>query len=232
MSVSAIFAAAGEGMRFGGEIKKPFVTVLGRPILLHTIERFAAVRDVRERVLAVHPDDVDDVRRRLGQELSRLGVHRIVAGGPRRQDSVRAALGACQSESRLILVHDAVRPLSTPAVIEAAIEAARKAGAALVAVPLTDTLKLADGEGRVIRTAPRAELWRAQTPQVFARDLLERAFAEVERRGLSVSHDAEMLEAIGVKPVLVPGSPQNIKITEPEDLALLEALLERERKGP
>jgi 2-C-methyl-D-erythritol 4-phosphate cytidylyltransferase len=233
MNASAIFLAAGEGKRFGGDVRKPFVAVGRRPLFLVTLERFSKIAGIRERILVVRAEDVRAVRERYGEDLARVGVREVVAGGARRQGSVRAGLRACSAGSDLVLVHDAVRPLVGHDVVLAALREAEAHGAAIVAVPVRDTLKRADASGVVEATVPRAMLWRAQTPQVFAREILERALAEVDRRGLEVTDDSEMVEALGIRPRIVPGSEACLKVTDAGDVELLEALLaiEQRRSG-
>ncbi|MBI1848989.1 MAG: 2-C-methyl-D-erythritol 4-phosphate cytidylyltransferase [Planctomycetes bacterium] len=230
MNVSAIFVAAGMSRRFGGPVPKQLVHVDGRPLLHVTLERFAAIAEIRERIVVVRAEDLAGLDDSDRASLEALGVDKIVVGGERRQDSVRAGLRACDPSCDLVLVHDAVRPMVGKDVVRAVIRAAAENSAALVAVRVRDTLKLADATGRVASTTDRSQLWRAQTPQVFARAILEKAFVEADRRGLVVTDDAEMVEAIGVMPVLVPGAESNLKVTEPEDLTIIDALLRRERR--
>jgi 2-C-methyl-D-erythritol 4-phosphate cytidylyltransferase len=231
MNVTAIFVAAGMSRRFGGPVPKQLVSIGGRPLLHATLERFHSIAAIRERIVVVRGEDLARLDGEDRAALEALGVRKVVTGGERRQDSVRAGLRASDRACELVLVHDAVRPMIAPDVVEAAIRAAATSGAAIVAVPVRDTIKAADADGRVARTVDRSRLWRAQTPQVFAREILEKAFDAAERRGLSVTDDAELVEAIGVKPVIVPGSETNLKVTEPEDLAMLEALLRTQRRG-
>ncbi len=145
----------------------------------------------------------------------------IVLGGERRRDSVRAGL-LTLTGCEVAVVHDGARPLVTPALIDAAIAGARECGAALCAVPVSDTVKRSDEAGHVRGTVSREGLWLAQTPQAFTLDLILRAHEAVEG---DVTDDAAMVEHLGATVRLVPGSRRNIKVTTPEDLALVEALL-------
>jgi 2-C-methyl-D-erythritol 4-phosphate cytidylyltransferase len=203
----------------GGD--KLFATIGGRPLLAHTLARFQESPEVDRIVLVM-----SEANLRRGRDLvaeHAFGkVSAVCAGGPRRQDSVRLgleALGPCE----WVLVHDGARPLVTAELIERGLAAARETGAAVAAVPVADTVKLAAPDGTVERTLDRGRLWAAQTPQVFRYDLLLRAHREVTAE---VTDDAAMLEALGLPVKLYEGSPANIKVTTPEDLRLAEALLE------
>jgi 2-C-methyl-D-erythritol 4-phosphate cytidylyltransferase len=153
-------------------------------------------------------------------------VTRTCLGGPRRQDSVRAGLHTI-APREFVVVHDGARPMVTPALIEAGVEAARQTGAAAAAVPVIDTLKESDGHAIVRRTVPRDGLWAVQTPQVFRYQLLLRAHNAATD---DVTDDCALVEAIGVPVKLYPGSAANLKVTTPDDLAIADALL-RARKS-
>jgi 2-C-methyl-D-erythritol 4-phosphate cytidylyltransferase len=160
---------------------------------------------------------------RSGQALS---VLTIVPGGSHRGDSVRAGIAALRAECTVVLVHDGARPFVDRVVIDAVIGYARKGEGAVPAIPLSDTLKEVNrtDSTRVVRTRPRARMWRAQTPQGFPRAVLEEAHARASRAGHRATDDAALVEAMGMTVRLVPDSSRNIKITTPEDLALAELL--------
>jgi 2-C-methyl-D-erythritol 4-phosphate cytidylyltransferase len=163
--------------------------------------------------------------RALVQERRWRKVVAVCAGGERRQDSVRAGLGALPP-CDLVVVHDAARPLITTDLIRRGVEVATATGAAAIAaMPVKDTIKRVDDGGRVVETPPRERLWAAQTPQVAHRAALERAFALADRRGLTVTDEAALLEAAGEPVSVFAGSYHNLKITTPEDLAIAAALL-------
>jgi 2-C-methyl-D-erythritol 4-phosphate cytidylyltransferase len=216
MGVGAIIVAAGRSTRMDG-IDKILAPLGGEPVISRALHPFLDHEAVDAVVVVVSKD------RRPAVEAA-LGPHAKLAfalGGERRRDSVYAgllALGECD----LVLVHDGARPLVTAELIDAALAGARECGAALCAVPVTDTVKRADGTGHVRGTVSREALWLAQTPQAFRRDLLLRAHEAVDG---DVTDDAAMIELIGAPVKLVPGSPRNIKVTTPQDLALAEALL-------
>lgn len=229
MSVAAVVVAAGRGERLGGSVPKAFVPLAGRPLLAYSLEALAAVRAVERVVPVLAPRDRgrwDAVAAELG------GMPKLAApvgGGARRQDSVGAGLAALGGEATWVLVHDAARPLVRAEAVERVLEAARRDGAAILASPARDTLKRVR-EGRVLDTPPRSELWGAQTPQAFAVALLREALAKAEADGFTGTDDAQLVERLGAAVAVVPGDPDNLKITDPADLVLAELLL-RERQG-
>jgi 2-C-methyl-D-erythritol 4-phosphate cytidylyltransferase len=157
---------------------------------------------------------------------SALSPLSVVAGGTHRGDSVRAGLAALNADCGVVLVHDGARPFVQRSLIDRVIEYARQGEGAVPAVPLSDTLKEVAGDDptRIVRTRPRARLWRAQTPQGFPRTILEAAHAHAAQVGRRATDDAALVEAMGVTVRLVPDSSRNIKVTTPEDLALAEML--------
>jgi 2-C-methyl-D-erythritol 4-phosphate cytidylyltransferase len=147
-----------------------------------------------------------------------------VAGGRERQDSMRAGLAALPAGIELVAVHDAARPLVTPGAVRRVIAAARESGAAILAVPVRDTIKRVR-DGRILETPVRAECWAAQTPQVFRVEILREALAKADAEGRLGTDEAELVEALGVAVHVVRGEPENLKVTGPEDLLLAERIL-------
>jgi 2-C-methyl-D-erythritol 4-phosphate cytidylyltransferase len=221
--VAVILPAAGASSRFGGPYKKPFVPLAGRPVWLRSAELFARRPDVAMLFVVVAPAECDAFAEVLAAERFPVPA-RVVAGGAERFESVANALARVPAEVELVAVHDAVRPLTPPAVIDAVFAAAFEYGAALAAVPMADTLKRASGDV-VAETVPRAGLWAAQTPQAARRDWLVEAYARRHTLGVPITDDAQLLEACGFPVRLVPGSAVNFKITTRDDLALAEAVL-------
>jgi 2-C-methyl-D-erythritol 4-phosphate cytidylyltransferase len=221
---AVILPAAGKSSRFRGRDKKPFATLDGRPVWLRTAELFVTRDDVCQTILVVSPDDLDLFRSRFAANLAFLNIH-LVSGGAHRFDSVANGLGKLTPDADFVAVHDAVRPCLTLALIDAVFAQAVKTGAALLAVPVQDTLKKSADGHKVEKTMSRQGLWLAQTPQVARRDWLEAAYADRARLGPDVTDDAQLLEAAGRPVALVTGSATNLKITTPEDLALAEAVL-------
>ena len=223
--VALLVPAAGLGTRMGRR-RKPFLELAGKPVLFHTLDRFAQFQPrIVQTIVIVHPDDLDAVRREWGAALeSTYRVTDIIAGGARRQDSVRAGLDRLCAEAELVAIQDAVRPFVPPSAIAASFEAADEVGAAIVATPMKPTVKRVEGH-RITGTIDRSDLWCAQTPQVFRRQLIVEAYEAAERDALDVTDDAQLVEHLGHTVVVVPGSDLNLKITTPDDLALAEAIL-------
>jgi 2-C-methyl-D-erythritol 4-phosphate cytidylyltransferase len=214
---AVILPAAGKSSRFGDARKKPFLPLLGRPVWQHAAVRFARRSDVIQLILVLADED----RAHFVQTAPAVTV---APGGVERFESVANALALVAPEAEFVAIHDAARPCLTDELIDRVFGKAIETGAAMLAVPVADTLKRADEAGRVQETVSRRGLWLAQTPQVFRRDWLEAAFAARARLG-DITDDARLVEALGHAVHLVPGSPANLKITTADDLALAEAIL-------
>jgi 2-C-methyl-D-erythritol 4-phosphate cytidylyltransferase len=210
----------------GGPRRKPFLTLAGKPILLHTLDRFAVFRErIVQTIVLLHPGDLDAVTAEFGAVLTeQYAVTDLVAGAERRQDTVRIGIERVLPEADLVAIHDGVRPFVSQTAVAAAFDAAARVGAAIVACPMKPTVKRVAGE-HVVETIDRADLWGAQTPQVFRREVLQEAADAAEREGRVVTDDAQMVEHLGQPVAVVEGSALNLKITTPEDLRLAEALL-------
>ena len=201
-------------------IDKTFASILGKPLILHTISVFLDWPDIR-RVVLVLPESNIEKARALLEGVDNSEKLTLCAGGDRRQDSATRgldALGPCG----WVAVHDGARPCLSPDILQSALADARLHGSAVVAVPVTDTVKRADSDAFISATVPREGLWAVQTPQVFPFTVLKRAYREVSE---NVTDDASMVERLGVKIKLTPGSPTNLKVTNPEDLRLAEMIL-------
>jgi len=223
MSVAALIVAAGRSERTGGEIPKQYKNLLGRPVLLWSIDAFLAA-GVDDIVVAIAPEHAS-VSRDATNGLERV---RIVSGGATRTASVRAGLAAIEGAD-IVLIHDAARPGLTPEIIHA-LTSAIQAGAAgaAPALPVADSLRRADAEGRVVGEVEREGLMRVQTPQAFRADALRAAYAALPGDAV-VSDDLAVVRAYGGACVLIPGVPRLMKITYPEDFALMERLLSGQR---
>ena len=221
---AVILPAAGKSSRFGGKEKKPYVNLDGTAVWLRTANLFANRPDVVQTILVISPDDRELVLRRYSANLMCLGV-KVVDGGAERFVSVANALSQVKPEADFVAVHDAVRPCLTGAQVDAVFAKAEKTGAALLAVPVTDTLKQVDAQQQVKATLPRQGLWLAQTPQVFRRDWLTEAYAKRAQLGKDITDDAQLVEAAGHPVHVVEGIPTNVKITTKDDLALAAAIL-------
>lgn len=219
--VGAIIVAAGGSTRMAG-LDKTFAPLLGRPLITHTLDWFEEFPQVSEIVLVLAAGSLD-LGRDLVRERGYRKVSQVCAGGERRQDSVRAGLSALEP-GRWVIVHDGARPGLDSTLLQRGLEAvtASPDGAAIAGMPVKDTVKVVNGNGLVTDTPPRETLWAAQTPQIFSYDLLCRAHEEFEG---SATDDAMMVEALGCRVGMFPGSYENLKVTTPEDLAVMEAVL-------
>lgn len=217
MTVAVVVPAGGRGERLGAGAPKALRTLGGRTLLAHAVERLLSAEQVALVVVAVPAGEQD----RIARELPVLAV----PGGADRQQSVAAALAALPPEVDVVLVHDAARPLVPPALVDA-VAAAVLAGAPAVVpgLPVADTIKRVDADGRVLETPPRGALRAVQTPQGFRRDVLERAHREAPP-GTAVTDDAGLVELLGVPVLVVPGAEDAFKVTRPADLGRAEALL-------
>jgi 2-C-methyl-D-erythritol 4-phosphate cytidylyltransferase / 2-C-methyl-D-erythritol 2,4-cyclodiphosphate synthase len=237
MFVSAIIAAGGRGLRLGGAVPKQLLTVGGRPILERSVAAFLAHPHVQELVVALPPDLAADPPAYLRNTPKRL---RIVVGGERRQDSVSQAFQAIDAQADLVVIHDAARPFATADLISRTIEAAAESGAALAALQARDTVKRTDpsvvsgfsGSQRFVsETLAREEIFLAQTPQAFRRDVLSAALA-AGQQGREATDEAALAERAGYQVQIVEGEANNIKVTTPEDLTIADAIARRTGQLP
>ena len=228
----ALVPAAGSGRRFGGEVPKQYLRAAGKPLIEHALEALLAHPGVDGVVVALAEGDA------LWPGWTSLHGKPVITciGGGERADSVMAALQALPAGTagdELLLVHDAARPNLHASDLAALIAAANAcADGAILAAPVRDTLKRADagspgGSPRIGATEPRDGLWRALTPQAFRRDLLRRALERAQADGLIATDEAMAVERLGLRPTLVEGREDNLKVTTPADLALAEFLLAR-----
>lgn len=249
MKVIVIIPAAGLGTRMApvpsalstgkdAKEKKPhpskqFTELGGTPILIHTLRRFLGLDAVSEIWVALRENEIEGFRERLHREFPDLEGKRIelAVGGEHRQQSVENALNRIRAVADdIVLVHDAVRPFVTPEIIHEVIEAAKKHGAAIAALPAVDTVKQVErtAEGAIIKaTIPRAGIVLAQTPQGFRYSIIKKAFDEAAADGFTGTDEASLAERAGYEVAVVMGSPRNIKITTPSDMELAEFYLEK-----
>ncbi|MDR3739367.1 MAG: 2-C-methyl-D-erythritol 4-phosphate cytidylyltransferase [Terracidiphilus sp.] len=233
MQVFAILPAAGLGTRMAGPQPKQFLSLAGEPILIHSLRAFASVDRVTAIYVAVRKTEVERVQAEVVEHGFAAKVH-VVEGGENRQESVAHALAAVPAaDDDIVLVHDAVRPLIDAATIARTIEAVEQHGAAIVGLPAIDTIKQVErtAHGAIITsTIPREFIVQAQTPQGFRYGLLQRAFAEAEADGFVGTDEASVVERAGLPVAVVPGSPVNLKITQPGDLELAEFYLHQRNR--
>ncbi len=224
--VAALLVAAGAGSRMGGQsLPKQFLPVNGIPILAHTLRVFARMPEIERIILVIRAAD-RPLCERLLQTHPMPQVVQLVHGGAERQDSVWLGLQALPHETEIVAIHDAVRMFVTDALIRASIDAARRYGASVAAVPAKDTIKEVarrDAELFVVKTLERAILWQIQTPQTFQYQLIRQAHADAQHQGVCATDDAMLVEYFGHPVNIVPGSYRNLKITTPDDLIMAEA---------
>jgi 2-C-methyl-D-erythritol 4-phosphate cytidylyltransferase len=229
VKIAVILPAAGQSSRFRDKEKKPFAQLDGRAVWLRSAELFVTRDDVCQCLIVVATADQEVFRRRYGANLAFMNVQ-IVDGGAERFESVANALAHIKPEAELVAIHDAVRPCLTEEQIDLVFGKAEKSGAALLAVPVNETLKRVDQQQAVQATVPRQGLWLAQTPQVFRRDWLLEAYGQRGKFGKDITDDAQLIEAAGHPVHVVEGSSSNIKITAKNDLFLAEAILKSRPK--
>jgi 2-C-methyl-D-erythritol 4-phosphate cytidylyltransferase len=227
---SAIISSGKDAKATKAQPSKQFTELAGMPILIHTLRAFAAVREVDEIWIALRENEIEGFRERLGREKSAKKVE-LVVGGEHRQESVQNALNSVTAGADdIVLVHDAVRPLVTAEIIREVIEAAKKYGAAIAALPAVDTVKQVErtSEGAIVKaTIPRAGVVLAQTPQGFRYSVIKKAFDEAAADGFTGTDEASLAERSGHEVAVVMGSPRNIKITNPGDMELAEFYLRK-----
>jgi 2-C-methyl-D-erythritol 4-phosphate cytidylyltransferase len=225
-NTTAIVPAGGAGKRMGYQVPKQYRDLVGRPIIVRTLQKLDLCPDVRNILVAVPSEFIKQTENILVKWKIRK-VIRVVSGGKERHDSIRNALAHLPAQTELVLIHDAVRPFITTAKIAESIEAARRHGAVVLAVPSRNTIKEVR-DGCVVRTLDRTLLWQAQTPQVFLKSWILEAYQRIETDALSVTDDAMLVERLGHEVHVVEGDENNIKITQKGDLILAQALAERE----
>ena len=208
--VSVVFPAAGQAHRMQAGLNKVFLTLAGKPMLLRTLLTFSKVPEVGELIIAVGADEVEPVTNLLSRVKGLAPWH---------------GLERVSEEADIVLVHDAARPLIRRETIEELIRVVRAEGAAIVAVPEKNTIKIASEDALVVSTPPRSTLWQVQTPQGFRKDLLIEANRRADEDNFLGTDDASLVERIGAKVHIVKGEYSNIKVTTPEDMIIAEAIL-------
>lgn len=224
MKIAAVIAAGGTGSRLGKDVPKQFLELAGKPILLHTLEGILSLPEVRQVVIALPIKHIPPARKLLERQKWRAAIQ-CIGGGPSRQESVRRGVTRVKSEIDLILVHDAVRPLCDLATMQRVVDAAWEKGGAVPALPATETIQRVSSRGRILQSPPREELYAIQTPQGFHAAILRSALARASKSGFEGTDESSVVRWAGYPVCVVPGSPDNIKITRPSDLRIAETLL-------
>jgi len=225
MKADAVIVSAGKGLRFMEGKKKQFYFLGGKPILAHTLDKFEACALIRSVRLVVGQEDMDYCLKEIVEKYGFQKVSKIVPGGKRRQESVKNGIDTLPKDADIVAIHDGVRPLVTRTMIEDSIHSAVRFGAVVLAVPVKETIKMSNPDGTVLKTFDRESLWQIQTPQTFQVDVIREAHYRATEDGFVGTDDASLVERLGVKVHILPGSYTNIKITTPEDLALANLFL-------
>lgn len=229
---AVIIPAAGKGERFGGDEKKIFAKVDGRAVFLRSIEQFLQRDDVCQTILAVAPEDQEQVKTKYAANLGFMGV-RLVVGGAERFETVAKALEVVSEEAEYVAVHDAVRCCVSTAMIDAVFAEAEKTSAAILAAPLHGTIKRVSEAMVVDATVSREGLYEAQTPQVFKKSLLVDAYVKLDELEAAPTDDAQLMEQLGHPVSVVSSDFTNLKITTRADMTLAAAILKfRPKPGP
>ena len=227
--VSAIIVAAGQSRRMGGDTSKQFILIDGVPVIVRTLKAFEIAERIREVVIAARQEDIPQMYA-LIQDYEITKVKQIITGGETRQESVFHAIAQVDEQADFLAIHDGARPLIRPQEIDLAVSAAMEHGAAALGVPVKDTVKRVDADGKIVDTPDRSMLWAVQTPQVFSRALYLRAAEQAGEDAAQLTDDCQLIEAINCKVYMTEGDYTNIKITTPEDIAIAEILLARQKE--
>ncbi len=224
MKVAAIICAAGPGKRFGGKRHKQFVDVAGRAAFLRSVELFANREDITQILLGIPQEDEEIVKIRYGANLT-LFKTKVFIGGATRFETVSKALDLLKDENGLVAIHDAARCCVTAKWIDDCLKSAEKTDAAILACPVTATLKEVK-DGAIVKTIDRSRFYEAQTPQVFEIKLLKQAYEKADKKNAEqITDDSQLIEALGHPVSIVETDPSNIKMTYPADVAIAEAIL-------
>ena len=228
MKVAAIVPSAGRGARLKTRIEKPYIKLGAKPVLAHTLIALERNKNIKEILVAVQKDKIDKAHREIIQKYG-IKKARLLAGGRERIDSVYNALRLVSEDIDYVLIHDGVRPFVTDKLIEDLLKAAVRFKASVAGVPVKPTLKFVSEDKFIKHTPPRQYFWEAQTPQVFKKDLIMKAYKFARKKNIRATDDAMLVEKIGVRPKIVMGSYGNIKITTREDLELAKVISKRHK---
>ena len=225
MKIAAIVPAAGRGSRMDHRLPKQYLPLGGTPIIARTLMALESFPAIDEILVVVRGEEKEYFHREIVRKYNLSRVSRIIAGGERRQDSVYNGLESTGEDTAFVAIHDGVRPFITEDIFMETIAQATLHKAAVVAVPVSDTIKVAKRHGFTGTTLPRDRLWAVQTPQVFERGLILEAHRRARKENFMGTDDASLVERMGCPVKVVEGAPENIKITTPGDLIIAEAIL-------
>lgn len=227
--VIAVIPAAGSGARMGLSRAKQFVDLCGKPVLAVTLSHFQECDLVDKTVVVIPHDDVDYCLREIVDRYGLTKVFKVIAGGESRQDSVRRGVEAVANCCRWVLIHDGVRPLVTRGLLARVIKAARRFRAVITGLPIKETVKEVDSQGRVLRSIDRRRLWLIQTPQIFRWEDINLAHQQALIHGWEEApDDAFLIEKMEIPVKIIQGMEQNIKVTTPQDLELARFIISRQ----
>ena len=229
--LAVIIPAAGPGSRMGTQVPKPFLDLDGKAILEHTIQRFLEVDIIVQIIVATSLDWVNEVEGIFSRYCGKEVIFNVVLGGAERQFSISNALHTINKEVGMVAVHDAVRPFISKELIRKSCSKAKQYGGAIVAVPAKDTIKRVGNHLLIKETPNREELWQAQTPQIFRKELLVLAYKSAIKDNFAGTDDASLVERFGGKVAVVEGDRENLKITYPIDLKVAELILNNAQKS-
>lgn len=227
-AISLIIPAAGQGRRMDSDIPKPYMLLADKIVLEHTLSCFIEL-DSLAQVIVSTAGEFRNTTKELLEKLFPGIDTKTASGGKKRQDSIRNALAKVAGSVNLIAVHDAVRPFVDEETIKACAAAAVKYGGAITGVPVKDTIKQVDENFMIEKTPDRSSLWQAQTPQIFKRSLLLKAYKNAEKEHYIGTDDASLVEAAGATVKMVEGQRSNIKLTYPLDFTVAEMLINKNK---
>ena len=227
VKATAIVVAAGKGKRMGANYNKQFIQLRNKPILAYTLEVLQKSNIIQNIILVVGETEVEFCKEMVVSKYTLDKVSHVIPGGSERKDSVQKGLLMLGDDCDVVLVQDGARPFLTEDMINMSIETAMLEGAVIVAVPVKDTIKIANDDMEVVETLERSRLWAVQTPQTFKKDVIIGAYQKLGDNQLEITDDASVVEGLGIKVKILMGNYKNIKITTPEDLLIAEEILKR-----
>ena len=224
--IYAIIVAAGKGMRMRDSMRKQYLALEGKPILARTLMAFKRCEQIDRIIVVLPEEDIEFCSTEIIPAARLDKETRLIVGGARRQDSVYAGLKAIETDNGIVLIHDGVRPFVRQEHLLACIKGAHRHGACILGTPAFDTVKQVNAKNEIVQTRQRDTLWLAQTPQAFQMQLIKKAHRAAKQDGFTGTDDASLVERLGAAVKIIPGSRSNIKITNPEDFQLAQALLQ------
>ncbi|WP_432667367.1 2-C-methyl-D-erythritol 4-phosphate cytidylyltransferase [Wukongibacter baidiensis] len=226
---TAIILAAGRGTRMKAEMNKQYLLLKGSPIIAHTISVFEKSPLIDEIILVINENDVDVCKKNILKKYNFKKVKKVIIGGKERQRSVYNGILEADEKSEILLIHDGARPIVSEQIIERCIKGAKEYGAVSAGVPIKETIKIMKADRFVDFTPKRENVWITQTPQAFKTDIIKKAHEMAIEEDILGTDDAMLIEHMGKKVKMVEGDYENIKITTPEDLITVEAILSHKR---